>query len=44
MYLQNRNRFIDMENKLMVIKEERVGEGYIRSLGLTGAHCYIYSR
>ena len=27
MYLQNRNRFTDIENKLMVTKGERVGGG-----------------
>ena len=33
-YLQNRNRLTDIENKLMVTKGERGGEGYSRSLGL----------
>ena len=32
--LQNRKRFTDIEDKLMVTKGERVGKGYIRSLGL----------
>ena len=26
-YIQNRNRFIDIENKVMVIKGERGGKG-----------------
>ena len=32
-YLWNRNTLTDIEKKLMVTKEEMVGEGYIRSLG-----------
>ena len=34
-YLQNRNRMTDFENKLMIPKGESDGKGQIRSLGLT---------
>ena len=34
-YLQNSNRLTDAENKRMVTKRKRGGEGLIRSLGLT---------
>ena len=34
-YLQYRNRLTDIQNKLMVNKED---EGQIRSLGLTDTH------
>ena len=40
-YLQNRNRVTDVENKLMVTKGERRGEGYIGRLGLTSTHYYM---
>ena len=42
-YLQNRNRLIDIENKLMVTKGESWGggEGKIRNLGLTYTYYYI---
>ena len=44
-YLQNRNRFTDFKNKLMVTKGERLdGEGKIRSLGLTYTHYYMKNR
>ena len=33
-YLQNRNRLMDIENKLMVTKRERVEEGKFRSFGI----------
>ena len=36
-YLQNRNRVTDMENRLVVAKEEEGGEGRVRSLGLADA-------
>ena len=36
MYIQNRNRLIDIENKLKVTKrEDKREEGYIRSMGFT---------
>ena len=35
MYIQNKNRLTAIENKLMVTKEERCGEGQIRRTGLT---------
>ena len=35
-YLQNRNALTDLENELMVIREEEIG-----SLGSTCTHCYI---
>ena len=35
---------IDIENKFMVTKGERQGEGYIKSLGLTDIHNYIQNR
>ena len=38
-YLQNRNRLIDIENRLVVAKGQ--GEGWIGSLGLADANCYI---
>ena len=42
-YLQNRNTFTDIENKLMVTKGEGV-KGSIRSLWLTDTHTlYIYN-
>ena len=40
-YLQNRNRFTDIENWLVVAKGERVEEGCIGSLGLAGANYYV---
>ena len=39
-YLQNRNRFTDIENKFMVIKSKE-REGWIRSLGLADINYYI---
>ena len=36
-----RNRLTDIENRLVVIKGERVGEGWIGSLGLADANYYI---
>ena len=39
-YLQNRNRVIDIENKLMVTRGERV-RGKIERCGLIYAHYYI---
>ena len=39
---QNRSRLTDVENKLVVAKkEEKVGEGWIGSLGLVDANYYI---
>ena len=40
--LQNRNRLTDIENKLMVTKGGRSGEGEIRSLGLIYTHYILY--
>ena len=42
-YLQNSNRLTDIENKPMVTKGEG-GDGWIRSLGLTDTHHYIWDR
>ena len=39
-YLQNRNRLTDIENKLMITKGEG-GDGYIRNLGLKCTYYYI---
>ena len=45
MYLQNRNRLTDIENKLMVTKgKNEEGEGQIRSMGLIDTHHYIQNR
>ena len=42
MYMQNRSRFRDKENKLVVTKEEREGgEGQIRGMGLIDTNYYI---
>ena len=42
MYMQNRNRAIDIENKLVVTKREREkGESQIRGTELTDIHYYI---
>ena len=38
---QNRNRLTDIENKLVVTKEEREGEGQDRSLGLADTDYYV---
>ena len=38
--LQNKNRLTDLENKLIVTKEERCREGEIRSLGLIYTYYY----
>ena len=40
-YLQNINRVTDVENKLMVTKGERGGEGQLGRLGLTYTHYYL---
>ena len=40
-YSQNRNRLRDTENKLMVTKGGRWGEGQTRSLGLADTNCCI---
>ena len=41
-YLQNRNRFTDIENRLVVAKGEgREKEAWIGSLGLVEANYYI---
>ena len=41
-YLWNKNRLTDIENRLVVAKGEgRVGEGWIRSLGLADGIYYI---
>lgn len=33
-YIQNRNKFTDIKNSVMVTKREKEEEGYIRSKGL----------
>ena len=43
-YIYSKEQFkymLDKENKLMVTKGERWGEGLIRRLGLTDTHYYI---
>ena len=42
-YLQNRNRFTEFENKLMVTKGDRWGGGWTGGLGLAYAHCGIWN-
>ena len=39
-HLENRNRFTDIENKLMVTKEDEA-ERYIRGLGLMHVYYYV---
>ena len=41
MNLQNRNSLTDIEKKHTVTKGER---GWVRSMGLTDTHQYIYGR
>ena len=43
MYLQNRNRLTDIENKLMVTmgKVEKAGKGINWDFGFTDIHYYI---
>ena len=40
---QNRNRLTDFENKLMVTKADRWGEGWTAGLGLAYAHCGMWN-
>ena len=40
-YLPNRNRFTDIENKLVVPRRRSLGEGWSGSLGLADANSYI---
>ena len=40
-YLQNRNRLIDLENKLKATGGKGGRKGQIADLGLTCTHCYI---
>ena len=40
-YLQSRNRLTDIENRLVVAKEERDGEEWTERLGLADVNCYI---
>ena len=41
-YLQNRNRLIDLEKKLMVTEEDRwSGEGWTQGVGMANAHSCI---
>lgn len=42
-YLQNTNRPTDSENKLIVTKEDRWGEGWTGGVGLTYAHCSLWN-
>ena len=37
-FIYKTNRLPDIENELLVTKGERVGEGLIRSMGLTDTH------
>ena len=41
LYLQNRNRLTDIENRLVVAKGEGVGEGRTERLGPADANYYI---
>ena len=42
MYMQNRNRLTDTENKLVVTKGEREGgEGHVRGMGLRDTNYYV---
>ena len=41
LFLQNRNKFMDLENKLVVAKGEGEGKGRTGSLGLADVNCYI---
>ena len=44
MYMQNRNRLTDTENKLAVTKGEREGgrgKGKIKDMGLTDTNYYV---
>ena len=43
-YLRNRNRLTDIENRLVVAKGEREGEGWIGRLGLANTNYYVYNR
>ena len=36
-----KHKLTDIENKLMLIKGEQGGKGYLRSLGLTDTHYYV---
>ena len=40
--IQNRNRLIDIEKRLVVARGRRVREGWIRGLELANANYYIY--
>ena len=41
MYIQNRNRFTDIGNKLSVTIVGREWEGQIRGIGLRDTHHYV---
>ena len=41
--MPNRNRLIDFEIKLMVMKRDKGGEKWIGGLGLAYAHCGIWN-
>ena len=41
-YLRNRNRLMDIENRLVVAKGEGVGEEWCGRLGLADVSYYIY--
>ena len=40
-YLQNRNRLTDVENRLVAVKGKGVGVGWTESLGLVDENYYI---
>ena len=40
-YTQDRNRLTDIENRIVVIKQEREGVEWLGSLGLVDAKYYI---
>ena len=41
MYMQNRNRLTDIENKLVLTTREREVGGQVRGMGLTDTNYYI---
>ena len=44
MYIQNRNRFTDIENKPVHRSVEGRGEGQVKDMGLTDTNNYIENR
>ena len=44
MYVQNRNRLTDIENKFTVASGEKGGEGQGRDMKLRDTHYHVYNR